>query len=213
MKRKNKLLTSTSILLIGLFSISLQAQQLSDTLKYDVLIDSEIIGDLVAVKKMKSDSSFEYSVISNVDYKLLFSFHISFDYKTNFNQKGDYSSSTFEYIMNDDVKESNWINCNSKECYVYEGDEITKIIENSVDITAIQLYFQEPLLGEQVFSERFCEKFDIERESSGYKVDFPGGSTNTYYYRDGKCYRVAIETLISDMEIKAKDYTEFFTEK
>ena len=213
MKHKNKILTSTSILWICLLSFNLQAQSLSDTLNYDIIIDSKVVGDLVAVKNMKGDSSYVYTVLSNVDYKLLFSFHISFDYKTIFNQKGNFNSSAFEYIMNDDIKESNWVNCNSKECYVYEGDEITKVIDNSVDLTAIQLYFQEPLLGDRVFSERFCENFDIERENSGYKIDFPGGSSNTYYYRDGICYRVAIETLISDMEIKIKDYNNLLTGK
>lgn len=213
MKLKNKLLRCTSVLWIGLLSISLQAQSISDTLKYDIIIDSKIVGDLIAIKSLKSDSSYEYAVISNVDYKLLFSFHISFDYKTTINQQGVYNSSAFEYVMNDDVKESNWVNCNSKECYVYEEDVITKVIDNSVDLTAIQLYFKEPLLIKQVFSERFCENFDVEKDKNSYKIDFPGGSTNTYYYRDGKCYRVAIETLISDMEIKARDHNDYLTEK
>ena len=213
MKHKYKILSSTAILLICLLSYSVQAQQLSDTLKYDILIDSKIVGDLVAVKNINSDSSCEYIVISNVDYKLLFSFHISFDYKTIFNQKGDFNSSKFEYIMNDDVKESNWVNCNSKDCYVYEDAEVIEVFDNSVDLTAIQLYFQEPIFGEHVFSERFCKNFDIKRENSGYKIDFPGGSTNTYYYKDGICYRIAIETLFSDMEIKMRDYNTLLSEK
>lgn len=213
MKPYKKIFSCTNVLWISLLSLSLHAQIDSDTLKYDILIDDKVIGDLIAIKDLKSDSSFEYSVLSNVDYKILFSFHISFDYKTVFNRNGKYSSSTFEYIMNDDIKESNWINCNSEECYVYEGDEIIKVIDNSVKFTAIQLYFKEPLNGLSVFSERFCDMFEVEKEKGGYKVDFPGGSTNTYYYRNGICYRVLIETLISDMEIKVRDYEDLLTEK
>jgi hypothetical protein len=191
----------------------MEAQLTSDTLKYDIFIDDEIIGDLIAVKALSPDSSVFYTVNSNVDYRILFSFHISFDYETSLNPAGMFNSSSFKYIMNDDVKEENWISCSNKECYVYEGDEISKIISKPTGMTAIQLYFVEPNYGDMVFSERFFDKYLVEKDGSSYKIDFPGGSTNYYFYKNGICNKIVITTLVSDMEFKLRNYNNLLSGK
>jgi hypothetical protein len=204
---------STSTLLIWLCSFALHAQIASDTIKYDLFVDDDIIGDFIIVKNVQKDSSIQYSGLSNVNYKILFSFHISFDYQTNFNSQGMYSSSSFKYVMNDDVKEANWIRCSTQECYVYEDDEVSKIITAPSNMTAMQLYFQEPKNGDHVFSERFCDSYPVELEGLAYKIDFPGGSTNKYYYKNGLCYQIEIDTLISKMVFKLRDHSVLLTEK
>lgn len=208
-----KIFKSTVILYFCLLSVKMEAQLTSDTLKYDIFIDDEIIGDLIAVKALSPDSSVFYTVNSNVDYRILFSFHISFDYETSLNPAGMFNSSSFKYIMNDDVKEENWISCSNKECYVYEGDEISKIISKPTGMTAIQLYFVEPNYGDMVFSERFFDKYLVEKDGSSYKIDFPGGSTNYYFYKNGICNKIVITTLVSDMEFKLRNYNNLLSGK
>lgn len=197
---------STCTLLIWLCTLSLQAQVASDTITYDLFVDEDIIGDFIIVRNTQEDSSIEYLGLSTAKYRLLFSFHISFDYQTNFDSQGMYSSSRFKYVLNEDVKEENWISCNSKECYVYENDEVSKVINAPSNLTAMQLYFNEPMKGDQVFSERFCDSYPVELDGLGYKIDFPGGSTNKYYYKNGFCYQIEINTLISKMVFKLRDH-------
>lgn len=206
-------LYSTSTLLIWLCSFALHGQIASDTLKYDLYVNEDIIGDFIIVRDVQEDSSMQYTGLSNVDYKILFSFHISFDYQSNFNSEGIFSSSSFKYVMNDDVKEENWIRCKSNDCYVYEDDEVSKIISAPSTMTAMQLYFQEPNNHDYVFSERFLDTYPIEMEGLAYKIDFPGGSTNKYFYKNGLCYQIEINTLISNMTFKLRDHAVLLTEK
>lgn len=178
-----------------------------DSINYDLFVDDEMIGEFCVVKRLGEDSTIVYTGKSDVDYKLLFSFHISFLYASTFSNKGELKKSTFTYLMNDDVKESNWINCVGDKCYVYEDNQVKKIIDNQVSVTGVQLYFEEPTGKEFVFSERFCDSYEMEKEGDRvYKVDFPGGSTNRYHYKDGICYKVEINSIFSDMEFRRRGY-------
>lgn len=213
MKSISKLFYFTTFLWFSSLSFSLHAQLQSDTLVYDVLVEDEIIGDLVVVKNIRSDSSIEYLALSNTNYKILFSFQLSFDYQTIFNSDGVYSSSRFVYKMNEDIKEANWVRCNSNECLVYENDELNKVISNNVGLTGVLLYFNEPSPGDKIFSERYCETFDVEKENNSYIVDFPGGSENQYFYKNGICTRVVVSMLISEIVFKIRNQGIDFPKK
>ena len=196
----------TLIIIFSSCLCHLQAQNQKDTIIYDLYVNEEVIGDLVAVRSINPDSTIQLEVTSEADYRFLFSFHIRFHYVSSYNAKGEFISSEFLYLMNDDIKETNWINCNTQNCSVYEGDELKEIIDNKTGLTALNLYFNEPQHNEIVFSERFADYFEVEKEDDdGYKVDFPGGSTNHYYYKNGSCYKIKINTLISDMVFRLRE--------
>ena len=61
--------------------------------------------------------------------------------------------------------------------------------------------------------ERFCEKYLVEKDGAAYKIDFPGGSTNYYYYENGICNKIVITTLVSDMEFKLRNYNSLLSGK
>jgi hypothetical protein len=81
------------------------------------------------------------------------------------------------------------------------------LIENPLNHTTMEMYFNEPTEEAWVFSERFCDNFKIEKEGvDNYKIDFPGGFTSHYYYKKGKCFKIKINTLISDMEFRLRKH-------
>jgi hypothetical protein len=172
----------------------------SDTIAYDLIVHDEVIGNMIAIVYHNQDSTFYYRIESNVDYTLLFSFHINFLYTSSFSSSGLYNNSSFKYTMNDDIKEYNWVNLIDDKWYVYENYEVKEIIEEQIHQTAVQLYFEKPDARMNVFSERFCGFYPIELEDDGgFKIEFPGG-TNRYYYDNGTCNRIEINTIFSDME-------------
>jgi len=185
----------------GFQIIGVHAQEESDTLIYDLYVNDNIIGDMYVFKHTKEDSTVQIESTSNVDYKFIFSFHITFYYFSLFNTDGEFIYSKFTYLMNEDIKEANWVRCDQDYCYIYEEDEIKETIPNKINRTAIELYFDEPEDNEIIFSERFCDYFKVEKEASNsYKIDFTGGSTNYYYYEGGLCSRIKIVTLLYDMD-------------
>lgn len=172
-----------------------------DTLIYDLFVDEEVIGSMEVIQTINADSSINYSSKSNVDYKLLFSFNIKFLYQSELDQKGNYLSSRFTYFLNGSIKESNWVRKVNSEYYVYENNEVIKIIKNEINFTAIELYFNEPLNEKKLFSERFIEMFEIEKASDhSYDIEFPGGNLHRYFYKNGVCQRISIKSFFADME-------------
>jgi hypothetical protein len=109
------------------------------------------------------------------------------------------------YTLNEEIKEENWVRCNAEKCYVYETDEVEKIIDNSVTFTGVLMYFNEPIDEEKVFSERFCDWFEIKKEDNFYVVNFPGGSENRYYYKNGVCNRLKVSSMFADIDFKLRD--------
>lgn len=205
MKVTYTILLYTSLILFGLLSIQLNGQSKSDTLSYELFVNNEIIGEMYVIKNVKSDSTFSYVASSNADYRLLFMFHIQFSYLTSFDSKGEYQSSEFSYYLNNTKKESNLVLREDNKFNVYEEGKLKKVIDSPLRHTAMEMYFKEPVKEAWVFSERFCDNFKIEKEGvDNYKIDFPGGCTNHYYYEDGRCFKIKINTLISDMEFRLK---------
>ncbi len=206
MKQTKTVYISAFYIALFFVSMNVNSQEIKDSIIYDLIVDEEVIGDLFAVKSYNTDSTFNYKIISNVDYRFLFSFHITFLYESMFSSKGVYTSSQFKYTMNEDVKEYKWVNYIGGKWYVYEENEVINIIDEKINQTAVQLYFEEPDDALVVFSERFCDFYTIEKgQDNGYKIEFPGG-TNKYYYENGICNKVEINTIFSDMEFRKRPY-------
>ena len=214
MRRLKNILFYTSLTLFGLLSFQLKGQPKSDSLIYDLLINDELIGEMYVAKNVNGDATYNYSCVSNVDYRLLFSFNIQFFYLSNFDADGNYQSSEFKYLFNEDVKEANWINCRGNKCYVYEGAVVKKIIENPLHRTTMEMYFNEPSEDTWLFSERFGANLKVEKEEKDlFKIDFPGGNTCHYYYNKGICSKVIINMLLSDMEFRLRKKYPLYSAK
>jgi len=88
---------------------------------------------------------------------------------------------------------------------VSNDNEKTKIDVPEIRCNLLSLYFQEPLS----FTKVYCDKqecfADIEKTSDGgYKVSFPNGDSNCYYYNAGLCNKVKIEHTFYSAEIILK---------
>ncbi|MEP7165020.1 MAG: DUF6134 family protein [Ferruginibacter sp.] len=88
------------------------------------------------------------------------------------------------------------------------GYEVTKANEKEkldipdVNFNLICLYFQEPYAQKRVYCDKQQSFADIEKTGDGgYKVRFPNGDSNCYYYTDGVCSKVKIEHTFYSAEI------------
>jgi hypothetical protein len=56
------------------------------------------------------------------------------------------------------------------------------------------LYTHEPLKTNQIYSDKFQKFLAIEKVSDHhYRIRFPDGNANDYYYEDGVCARVNVD--------------------
>ena len=63
------------------------------------------------------------------------------------------------------------------------------------------LYATEPLVHSTVFSDNYQQFLTIEKlGSQHYRVKFPDGGSNEYFYQDGICRRVKLSSTLFDAE-------------
>jgi hypothetical protein len=82
-----------------------------------------------------------------------------------------------------------------------EGKFINK---EPITYNQICLYTMEPLHQQKVFADKFKQFIPIERISAHhYKITFPDGGSNEYYFKDGMCVKGKLNTtwFTADLEL------------
>jgi hypothetical protein len=97
--------------------------------------------------------------------------------------------------MNETVKANNhaWLCSTGYEIENASGKE--KLNINPVTFNVLSMYFGEPVNVEHVYSNSQQQLAKVEKIGTGlYKLRLPGGNSNEYYYSNGICTRVKIDT-------------------
>lgn len=195
------------LILQFMFGLSFSSySQYSDTLNYVIVVRTDTIGKLVAIKKTNADFSIVYDVNSSASFKFLFSFNINFNYHTRFDADGVVSYTDFIYRFNGKVKEENKLERNSSGYDIYMEGKYIKSTTGLYSQSALSMYFSEPDISKPILSERFLESIKIEQLGDHkYRVEFPTEDVNYYQYRDGICVKILIDMTLVDMEIRLVD--------
>lgn len=193
------------ILFLMLYSGGIKAQ-LPDTLRYVLVVKSDTIGDLVAARSHFDDSTVVIHVESKASYQFLFSFEVNFSYKTKLASNGLVESTRFEYRFNQKLKEENRMQHTGEGYEIFMEDKKIKTLQQTYFQSALTMYFEEPDITQPILSERFADSITIEEtKPHHYKVEFPTGDINHYFYKDGICQTIRIDMALTDMEIKLVD--------
>lgn len=100
-------------------------------------------------------------------------------------------------------------------------DKQTKLMENKYEVTTngekenlflptitknlLSLYFQEPIDSKSVYCDnQQCFVKIARTDDGGYKVAFPNGNANYFYYKDGVCSKIKIVHTLYTAEIIIK---------
>lgn len=189
------------LLLIIMLNFSSYGQY-SDTLNYAIIVKSDTIGKLVAIKNTYPDNTIDYNVQSKAKYRFLFTFEIDFDYQTIFDADGIVSHTEFIYKFNGKKKEQNRLERNISGYDIYMEGKYIKSTSGFYYQSALSMYYTEPDISKPILSERFLEPIKIEHLGDHkYRVEFPTEDVNYYEYRNGICEKILIDMTIVDMEI------------
>ncbi|HEV7332596.1 MAG TPA: DUF6134 family protein [Flavisolibacter sp.] len=70
-----------------------------------------------------------------------------------------------------------------------------------INYNTLRLYATEPLSISSVFSDNYQQFLSIEKLATHhYRIKFPDGGSNEYFYRDGLCRRVKVSSTLFDAE-------------
>lgn len=187
------------ILLLGFF-LWFSTKGIGQTLRYDVFVNGDPVGTIVAKHYQEGDSDI-YSVVSDVTYTFIKTFHFKYTYEAVYKNHVLIQSS-YTHHTNGDLKEYAKVNWDGQQYEYEKDDEKWKGALHPFSVSMTRLYFQKPNGLHKVFSERFLDFVEVEPKSDGrYVMELPEGSDNYYTYGpDGFCQQVeADHPLISFM--------------
>ena len=192
------LLLSLLLVLILLMPMLSNAQYLQ--LNYKIIRNGEEIGWLRLEKTTRGNKS-DLLLVSEIKTKVVFPITIFAK-----------ESSTFErgkLLYSSQVRKTNGtLNLDKhtrlvvNEYEVFENDEKQKLSFSSIGANLQSLYFDEPINSKSVYCDnQKCFVKVTKTTDGGYKVTFPKGNTNCYYYKEGLCVKVKITHTFYSVEI------------
>lgn len=197
--------TKVKIILVFFLSIffftSVSAQPNELAAKYSIHMLGTTIGEF-AVTQTYNKENINIYAITEINVKLLFSFHIKYVQSSVYNQ-GVLQSAHVESFKNGKL--------NSTMCMKYEKgsyklivDGDTTIINDAITYSGSLIYFNEPKTATRIFKERNAEMRQIALAGNHtYTIkDEKGKLLNKYFYEDGILQQATMRHALATVELK-----------
>ena len=190
--KKRLLVIFTSLLMMQILISPTLAKAQNIQLNYKVAKGDDDIGWL-SLSKNIAGNRLSLILNSEIKFRLLFLFTVSAKETSVFENGVLMSSSQFRKT-NGDTKIDTQTKLLGSQYQVLENGEKKILPFATIGINLLSLYFQEPLNNESVYCDNHqCYSPIIKTSDGGYKVKFPDGNSNSYYYRDGICIKIKID--------------------
>ena len=187
---------SLLIIILALIPLLSKSQQL----KYRIVQGGDDIGWLRLEKKITGDTS-SLLLVSEIKKRIFFLITVSAKESSVYKcGKLIYSSQYRKTNGNTQVdKQTRFI----ADKYEVEDDgEKQNLATSFIGKNLLCLYFQEPIGINMVYSDNHqCFIKVTKTDDGGYKVKFPDGNSNCYYYGDGICTKIIVSHTFYTAEI------------
>lgn len=188
--------------------LNIPADAIAQTVHYDIVIGGRTVG---SVKVLDDDSEPE-SARRQIDAEVSIPFYSGSLRSENQFQDGALKTSATEYRVNGKVKEK--VHTSSTSLRHYQVDffgsgpavETRKDVKHGITKTIVNLYYEEPVNVNAVYSEKYGQICKVESlGNSRYGVIMPSGKQTVYTYVDGKCVEVIVELAGVKLKILRKE--------
>lgn len=140
-------------------------------------------------------------MVSEIKTKVVFPIAVSVKELSSF-EKGKLVYSSQIRKTNGKVNLENQTRFLANEYEVLENGERQKLPFPSIGANLQSLYFDEPIYLKSVYCDNQKCFVKVNKTSDGgFKVTFPNGNTNCYYYKEGLCVKVKITHTFYSVEI------------
>jgi hypothetical protein len=177
------------LILLLLISVALSAQKISRS--YRVMRSGSEIGWLTVEKQSDSNAT-TITMATQVRFRFILAYE-SFAKETSQFVNGTLQHSYYYRKTNGSIKADRHTYLVGNDYEVAENPVRRKLNISPVTYNSLCLYFREPVNLKQVYSDNHQKFLEIEKKpDGGYCVSQPDGTTNTFYYSAGTCYKVKI---------------------
>jgi len=192
-----------SILLIAVLSIAFSAAAQEKKLQYNIKRNGDVVGNIHFIQTI-SGSRTTLKMESEVNTRFIFSFKAKAKEEAIYDN-GIMTWSSIYRQMNGNVKADKKTKANGTAYTVFKGSKTETVANYPIRYNMLSVYIVEPLNVAQVYSDNFQKQVDIQKLAEHhYKIKFPDGNYNEYFYTNGICSKVVVHHSLYSAIIELK---------
>ncbi|MEP6713603.1 MAG: DUF6134 family protein [Ferruginibacter sp.] len=171
---------------------------------YDISKGGSSIGEAVLTNTISGTAN-TVSLVSNIKYRFMFLFTATSKEEVVFvNGIMTFSSLYREQNGNKKIAQKT-TRASAKYVVAVNNEKEKELNIATINYQTLCLYTTEPVIYQQVYIDKFQQLVAIQKISAHqYKVVFPDGNYNEYYYQDGVCQMVKVHQSLYNVQIELK---------
>lgn len=191
----------TLSLLVGLFSLKTIANAQEKRLRYTIKRNGDIVGSVNFTHGIAGNRTV-LTMESEVNTRFIFNFKAKAKEETIFD-KGIMTWSSIFRNLNGNVKVDKKTRANGNTYTVHKGNKTETLNNYPIRYNMLSVYIIEPVNITKVYSDNFQQQVDIQIIADHhYKIKFPDGNYNEYFYTDGVCSKIEIHHSLYNASIE-----------
>ena len=191
-------------LLTILFSIMINANAQDKKLTYNIKRNGDVVGNIQFVQSTAGNRTV-LTLESEVNTRFIFNFKAKTKEETIYDN-GIMTWSSIFRKLNGNVKADKKTKATGNVYTVYKGSKTETVNNYPIRYNMLSVYIIEPINIAKVYSDNFQQQIDIQKIAEHhYKIKFPDGNYNEYFYTAGVCSKVEIHHSLyrATIELKA----------
>ena len=179
---------SLLVVLLGTM-ISINAQE--KRLEYNIKRNGDVVGNIHFIQGIAGNRTV-LTMESEVNTRFIFNFKARAKEEVIYDN-GIMTWSSIFRKLNGTVKIDKKTKANGSAYTVYKGSKKETLNNYPIRYNMLSVYIIEPLNITKVYSDNFQQQIDIQRIADHhYKIKFPDGNYNEYFYTNGVCSKIEI---------------------
>lgn len=183
------LISRSFLLLLTCTTLCVSAQE--KKLTYTIKRNGDIVGNIRFAQGISGNRTV-LTMESEVNTRFIFNF------KANAKEEVIYDNGIMTWSsifrkLNGTVKVDKKTKANGNAYTVYRGTKTETLNNYPIRYNMLSVYISEPVNITKVYSDNFQQQIDIQKiNDHHYKIKFPDGNYNEYYYTNGVCSKIEI---------------------
>jgi len=179
---------SLLVVLLGTM-ISINAQE--KRLEYNIKRNGDVVGNIHFIQGIAGNRTV-LTMESEVNTRFIFNFKARAKEEVIYDN-GIMTWSSIFRKLNGTIKVDKKTKANGSAYTVYKGSKKETLNNYPIRYNMLSVYIIEPLNITKVYSDNFQQQIDIQRVADHhYKIKFPDGNYNEYFYTNGVCSKIEI---------------------
>jgi len=160
-------------------------------LQFKILKNDKSIGTL-KIEKVQTEPYTDYQLSSTVETSFIKKFHVKASEKSRYKDEQLVYSSVNRSINNKSNHPKELVY--EKNQYFIEDADGRRVYDHpEINTNMVILYFKEPLNLSSVYCDNQQSMVEIKNLGENrYRIDFPDGNANVFYYEQGECVQVDV---------------------